>query len=140
MSLMKKIHAHYSVSSASKIEMFATENDTDLWAVAVDGFFGLFKTKTEADKVYSLIGGTDDDSGDQLAETAFGAAQQIPPRYKPKNAKCKISDFTPINIKDYITKHASRDMKNWKLKTLKERQNMTTKERHSEPFAHLFKD
>ena len=76
MSFYSQINAHYKVSvAASKIEMFATENDTDLWAVAVDGFFELFKTKTEADKFWG-----------------------------PKNAKCKISDFTPINIKDYITK------------------------------------
>jgi len=126
MSFLNKVRASYLVVAAQKIPMFETENDTDFWVVAVDGFFGTFKTKPEADRVYDLIGG---EGGDDLGDTPFGSAQQLEPAYKPKAAKAKISDFKPINIEDYIKKQGSRARKNSSLTKQKKRAQQTTPDR-----------
>jgi len=97
-------------SEMKKIRMFATANDTDKWAVCVDGFFGLFDDKTAAVKVYNLIGG---ESNEDLGDTAFGSCQILPPGARMWKVECtnpwnpeddRISEHRAINIEDYIRK------------------------------------
>lgn len=97
--------------------MFATSNDTDKWAVCVDGFFGLFKNKSEAENAYSEIGGCDGSDG--LAETPFESAELLAPNTHIKEEpwggwKChtKLSEKVEINILDYIKKGWSKSYPN----------------------------
>jgi hypothetical protein len=108
-----------------KINEFATHNDTDMWAVCVDGFFGLFADKAEAQKVYESVGGDEGDDG--LAETCFGSACLLPPHYvckfydgtEPKGGFDRISAHRPIDIAGYIKKHAERAQLNFEMQSLK---------------------
>jgi hypothetical protein len=98
----------------TKISMFATSNDTDRWAVCVDGYFGLFAGQPEAERVYSLIGGHEGDDG--LADTAFGSAQLLPPGHVakfiggwiPESGISLISEHRAIDIDGYIRKQPIR--------------------------------
>lgn len=93
-----------------KIKMFATHNDTDKYAVCVDGYFGLFDTEAEAKRVWDMIGGTSGSDG--LADTAFGSASFLRPGHvvkfydesEPDGGFDRISDHQPIDIKGYIVK------------------------------------
>jgi hypothetical protein len=100
------------------ISMFATENDTDKWVVAVDGYFGLFDTEKEADQVYEMI---------KSKYNWYNSAQIIEPQHKISDTWSgelpdKISLHTPIDIKDYIIrmkdrfveKYCSTDDDSWK--------------------------
>jgi len=95
--------------SVKLVSTYAINNNTDKWAVIVDGYFGLFDSKEKANMVWDMIGGSDDEDG--LAETPFGDAELLPPYY-PKNksrsdingAITYISDYKPIDIENYIKK------------------------------------
>jgi len=94
----------------TKIKMFGTCNDTDKWAVCVDGYFGLFADKVSAERVYDMIGGTDGSDG--LADTAFGSCCILSPGYRPNIGEWEqwqggmdyISLHRAISIEDYIVK------------------------------------
>lgn len=81
-----------------KIEMFATENDTPHWIVAVSGLAGKFDNEAEATRVYNLI--------DNIEESPFGSCWLISPNYKPefkdKRNLTKISEVELIDIEAYI--------------------------------------
>jgi hypothetical protein len=105
--------------SAKILPMFGTENDTNKWAVAVDGYFGLFDDKATAEKVYQSIGGYD--GADGLAGTGFSSAQILPPHYKPvyiggwepSGGIAKLSEYRAIDIADYIRKRPMRQQRNY---------------------------
>lgn len=86
--------------------MFLTTNDTPSWAIAVDGFFGLFDDQIEALAVWSAIGGVQGSDG--LAETAFGSAQILRPGESRKTDKANLSAYQPIDISNYVKRHKSR--------------------------------
>lgn len=90
----------------AKIKMFATANDTDVYVLAIDGYFG-YLTRSQAYSAYEKIGYIDD--------SPFGSAQVLPPQYYPKDYQGndmhegrKVSDFMPIDILDYINKKLAR--------------------------------
>lgn len=88
-----------------KISMFSTDNDTDKYAVCVDGYFELFETSEEANRVYELTGGVDGEDG--ASGTPFGSVSLLPPHNDATNifgqpAESKISSFSPIKMEKYI--------------------------------------
>lgn len=94
-------HGNDSGGLRTAIPIFASQNDTDYFAVCVDSRFGLFPTREEAERVYALIGGYDGDDG--LAETPFGSAMLIPPDGGCRNStRDKLSAFAPVDIEAYI--------------------------------------
>lgn len=96
-----------------ELSAFATRNNTDKWAIVVDGQYGLFATKDEAVKVYNLVGGADGSDG--LADTPFGSCNILPPNSRPnwlpqfqaemEAEELDITDYTPIDITSYIIDH-----------------------------------
>lgn len=101
-------------TKTEKINMFGTNNDTDKYVVAVDGYFGVFDNKKDAEKAYNMIGGYEGSDG--LAETPFGSAQFMPPKFtmkyrqgfEPREGMDLISKHKPINIVTYIKKKYER--------------------------------
>lgn len=98
--------------SKTTISMFATQNDTDQWAVTVDGLFGLFTTETKAQDAYNATGGHDGSDG--LADTPFGSSQLLAPGYTPYDwrgddmTETRLSERRAIDICDYIRKTRDR--------------------------------
>jgi len=96
------------------VKTFASENDTSMWAVVVDNFFGLFASKPEADAAYSSIGG--EEGSDGLAETPFFAAEILAPGFtphfagdwQPEGGVSLLSSALPIDISGYIIKRKIR--------------------------------
>lgn len=93
-----------------KITMFATANDTDVYVLAVDGYFG-YVTRQQAIRGYDMIG--------DIENSPFGSAQILPPRYQPidhwgkdMSEGRKVSDYAPIDILDFIEKRILRNGKN----------------------------
>lgn len=84
----------------SRIPMFATCNDTDRFAVCVDGRFGLFSSREDAERVYALIGGRDEEG--ELEETPFGSAALLPPGGGGNRTRAVLSAFAPVDIEAYI--------------------------------------
>lgn len=98
--------------NSNKIPMFATANNTNKWAVCVDGKFGLFDNKEEADKCYETATKEND-----ISDSPFGSMQLIGPGYRPINmlaggedmTRAYLSDFEPIDIEKYITNKWASD-------------------------------
>jgi hypothetical protein len=97
--------------------MFATHNDTDKWAVCVDGFFGLVETEEEAMALdRDILRGSSAPETDELCETPFGSAAVLRPGYvarffdgsEPEGGFDRISAHDPIDIADYISKNWTR--------------------------------
>jgi len=92
----------------TEVNTFATRNDTDKWVVIVDGKFGLFASKEEAERAYNSIPGGE--CSDSLANIPFHSADILPPNhtpkyqagYEPPQGISKISEHQPIDIKNYI--------------------------------------
>lgn len=87
---------------SNKILMFATANDTGLWAVALDGYYQTFATEQTARAAY--ISAVGDDSV-AIEETGFGSAQLLSPRWSSA-ATClghaSLSTYQPIDLLNYI--------------------------------------
>lgn len=91
----------------NKVRVFATENDTNFFAVIVDGFFGLFATKGEADAAYANIS-----RKHHFDDSPFGSCEFLPPMtilkyvggYMPESGLDKISAHKAIDISNYIEK------------------------------------
>jgi hypothetical protein len=86
-----------------KIEMFATHNDTDQYAICADGYFGLFDTRELAEQCYALV--------DEICESGCGSMQMLPPGYEPRNrlalgkpvmTQSRLSESRAIDIAHYI--------------------------------------
>jgi hypothetical protein len=92
------------------IDMFATANDTDQFAVAVDARFGLFASKGAAVAAYESI----TKPGQHFDDSPFGACQLLPPGYVPMHydgddmTTCRLSERQPIDIAGYIAKRPAR--------------------------------
>ena len=86
--------------SEDRIPMFATRNDTDQFAVCVDGRFGLFPSREDAERVYALIGGRNEEG--ELEETPFGSAVLLPPGGGGNRTRANLSEFAPVDIEAYI--------------------------------------
>ena len=85
---------------SNQIPMFATANDTDQWAVAVDGFYELFQSEEEARAVYKSLGASPGENG--LDDTPFGSAQILHPRWRVTSKLSLLSDYEPENLRAYI--------------------------------------
>lgn len=106
----------------TRIPMFATANDTDQWAVCVDGYFGLFATQAEAQRVYGLICA----AGQHFDDTAFGSCQLLHPGYRPLNGlsatlgepqdmtEAVLSQRRAIDIEGYILKRPARQARQYR--------------------------
>lgn len=97
------------------IPMFSTANDTELFAVAVDGKFGFFSSREQAALVYDSICSP----GQHFDDSCFGACQLLPPGYRPINGlagpgepnemtEALLSEHRAIDIADYIAKRSGR--------------------------------
>jgi len=100
----------------AKIPMFATANNTQKWALCIDGHFGLFESKESAESLFlnALP------EGEYIDNTAFGSIDILPPGFRPKNNLAKLlgepddmtrallSEYTPIDVANYIRKHNSK--------------------------------
>lgn len=96
----------------TKIEMFATDNDTNKTVFAIDGFFGFVKNEEEVEEIIEIIGDIDN--------SWFGCYNILPPNTQvicvltgQRYGRCKISERTAINIKDYALKRTLRKERNW---------------------------
>ncbi len=98
-----------------KIDMFTTANDTDQWVLAIDGYFGFFKSEQETELALNPI------NDEHFDDSGYGSMQVIAPKTvlmavnydKPGNpvesiSTCLISDVKSIDIAGYILKHADR--------------------------------
>lgn len=90
--------------------MFATINDTNKWAVAIDGYYQLFDSKNDADNFY------ESSIPEYIEDSCFGSAMILPPQYIPKFIDgtiptCRLSDCHPINLVDYVSKSQERKCK-----------------------------
>ncbi len=101
-----KKHTIMKTINNYKITMFATANDTDVYVLAVDGYFG-YVTRQQAIRGYDMIG--------DIENSPFGSAQILPPRYQPidhwgkdMSEGRKVSDYAPIDIIEYIQKKIIR--------------------------------
>lgn len=89
----------------TKIEMFATANDTNKTILAIDGYFG-FVTDSEAEECLNI----------QIDNSCFGSMWIIDPMHTPINVfdksdmseGRKISQYRPIDIIDYFQKRQIR--------------------------------
>lgn len=98
----------------NKVRIFATENDTNFFAVIVDGFFGLFATKGEADAAYANIS-----RKQHFDDSPFGSCEFLPPMtipkyvggYMPEGGLDKLSDHKAIDIANYIARSWSKPSK-----------------------------
>lgn len=111
------------MSTPNRIPMFATANDTDQYAVCVDGRFGLFTTKEEAVRVYQLASPITGEGYD----THFGSCEFLPPHTRPMMdlglaaklgedpdmTKACISELRSIDIESYIRKNPERFKRNY---------------------------
>jgi len=74
------------------IKMFATNNDTDKWLVAIDGHFDLYPSKELAEEVYNSI--------DSIEDSPHGSIMILPSSYaSPKRVK---DDIAVVKVSDYI--------------------------------------
>lgn len=89
--------AESNMPTETDISMFAIHNDTDKWAVIVDGRIGLYDSEAEAEKIYDMVGGDPNVVGDELSETPFGASQILRPGFKCENCYHEEHD----NLSDY---------------------------------------
>lgn len=87
-----------------RIPMFATKNDTDKWALAIDGVFGFCKSQQHAYQLFETIG--------EIGESPFGCCQVLPPHYCPINGitnqpmdEAKLSDYDSIDIDLYLQRY-----------------------------------
>ena len=90
-----------SHSKSPNISVFFTNNDTRHWAVAVDGMFGLYATKADAQRVFDLTGGQEDD----LGGTPFREVHLMPPGWSSRSSSDSLSAHTAVNIEQYIVQH-----------------------------------
>ena len=107
--------------------MFATDNPTNKYVLAVDGFFG-YVTKDQADATF--------DSIEHIDDSAFGSIEIIPPGYQCEYIDARenydvvsVVDYQPIDIINYTEKKADRMAKNFQLRTIAETERRTCAEK-----------
>jgi len=100
-------------NSKNIISMFATQNPTDKYVVAIDGFFCYAESKTEADSIYdSAMKGSDG----YIENSSFWSIDIIPPHhypryinnYQPKGGIVDVTKRHPIDLIGYIRKNQKR--------------------------------
>lgn len=86
-------------NSKNTISMFATQNPTDKYVVAIDDFFCYADSKAEAESIYNMaMTGSDG----HIDNSCFGSIEIIPPRHYPRY----INDYQPEGgIVDVTTRH-----------------------------------
>lgn len=107
----------------TSINAYTVNNDTDKWVLIVDNKFGFFNTQAEANMAWSAIGG---ESDEDLGDTPFGSAELLPPNYPKKQNRTEldgitqhfVSEYKPINIRDYILKTIDRSYAKYQKKLL----------------------
>ncbi len=123
-------------------------NNTNMWAVIVDGRFNLFKTKAEATAVWDSVGRGP--VSDELSETPFGSANLLPPGYEPNSEQIKwaenegiaigkLSDYRTIDIANYVKQRPVRAIRSYKPERRTARQKLSDRKSFEDIFGRLKK-
>lgn len=103
----------------NKVEMFVTVNDTNKWAVIVDGYYQLFDSQAQAEAIYGKL------VPDGIESSNFGSIQLLPPHYAPAAANPK----RPLGKLDQISLHEPTDLLAYAEKMERELQERIAKRR-----------
>lgn len=87
-------------NNRAKIKMFAVNNNTDKWLVAIDGYFQLFDDENAAKQLYDKYPCIDD--------SAFGSMMFLPPHTTISKSGDKISNYRQIILADYVAKREQK--------------------------------
>ncbi len=93
-----------------KVQMFATENDTDKWAVLVDGYFELFDTQSAALGMWTALG-----LQEEAEDTVFGSFNLLEPGFSPRYR----DGYTPPSI-DKLSEYEESNLLVYEAKKEKE--------------------
>jgi len=91
-----------------KVSGYLTSNPTDFWVLVVDGLFGVFETKAEAEHWHNIAC----PENECIENVAFGSVVLISPRYVARSLGGydaeSIDPSLAIDIKRYIQKRPER--------------------------------
>lgn len=87
-----------TITDPREVQIFAINNDTDMWAVIADSRFELFNTEAEADEVFEQL--VDGD----INKSCFGVVQILEPRHHSDEPTLKGE------VRGNLSKHEEVDL------------------------------
>ncbi len=113
-----------------KTGMFGTENDTDKWAILVDGYFELFNTEEEASKMWEALG-----LNVRYAEdTLFGSFDILKPGFVPTY----INDWVPPSGIDKLSGKKETNLLDYKKYSEDRLDSLSSVRSPDEPYENNF--